>query len=113
MTRLKVLFQEGRKILSGHGVDLVDMPCRAARRPGAVLEIGLEAVVVGRMWLAVMTTPQCAFSQRTEKLSCGVERGASKMNATPPSRDSRGSEFRRNGAKKCLTSCAITSLGAS
>jgi hypothetical protein len=31
------------------------------------------------LWLAVITTPQCAFKWRTLKLSCGVERGPSKM----------------------------------
>ena len=38
------------------------------------------------LWLAVMTTPAWALSQRTEKLSWGVGLGPLKMRASPPRR---------------------------
>jgi len=54
-----------------------------------------------------------AFSQRTEKLSWGVERGAGKMKATPPRRDQVEAASSQKWREKCRTSWAMTSLGAS
>jgi hypothetical protein len=71
----------------------------------------LKPLSWGGLWLAVMTAPQSAPSQRTVKLSCGVERGPSKMWASPPSFTHVEAASRQKEREKWRTSCARTSRG--